>query len=582
MRDLARNVIVRINPVVILILALAIFVWAPLTAPHYFMNAHDARHSIFFPVEFDRAFRDGAWYPRWAVDQAVGYGYPTFNLYAPLSLYIVEFFHLLGAGFTAAVKLTFAFGLIASGFTMYALVRRLFGRAAGVIAAVTYIYMPYHLVDVYVRADLAESLAFVFPPLILLFVYELVETGRPCYVAYAALSYAALILTHNVTGVMIFTPLLTICALFLLGRRWYQAAPRSARVIVVPIGQLALVALLAISAAAIHLVPMVVEKQYVNETQWTREGYGYERQFVYPRQFFTPNWGYGYAVDGPDDEMSLQLGLAGVAGAIVSFLLLWRRETPHRDIIGFYLVATVGIAFMMTAYSTPLWRIIPIVALIQFPWRLLLLTSLTLSVLTGAAFAGLFRSATVAAPSTIFAIMTVVIASYPYTAPEYTPFDSRSETPAATIQFEVDYPDMRGMTIWTREFPHESPLVEQYLAGEPLTKAHVLRGEAELEMLHHGGHSEVVRVNAVTDATIQFYTYYYPGWRGYVDGQEVPIRPEGRYGLIALDVPAGEHRVSIKMGSTPPRTLGTVLTALSLGGMLLWSINRWGFMRWRD
>ena len=36
-----------------------------------------------------------------------------------------------------------------------------------------------------------------------------------------------------------------------------------------------------------------------------------------------------------------------------------------------------------------------------------------------------------------------------------------------TIEFELEYTDMRGMTAWTEEFPTDSPLVEQYLAGEP-------------------------------------------------------------------------------------------------------------------
>ena len=41
------------------------------------------------------------------------------------------------------------------------------GRSAGLIAGLVYTYAPYHLLNLYVRADLAESMAFVWLPLCL-------------------------------------------------------------------------------------------------------------------------------------------------------------------------------------------------------------------------------------------------------------------------------------------------------------------------------------------------------------------------------------------------------------------------------
>ncbi len=116
-----------------------------------------------------------------------------------------------------------------------------------------------------------------------------------------------------------------------------------------------------------------------------------------------------------------------------------------------------------------------------------------------------------------------------------------------------------------------TPLVPQYLAGEPLTKAHVLTGTAAVEMVRHGGSSDEIVVRAETPATIEFYTYYFPGWKAKVDGRPTPIRPSGTFGLIALDVPAGEHRVSLRFGDTPIRVAGYVvsLICLLLTGALL-------------
>ncbi|HXV97302.1 MAG TPA: hypothetical protein VEC93_02695, partial [Anaerolineae bacterium] len=84
-----------------LVIILSIFAWAPLLTPAYFFEAHDAKHSVFFLVEFDQTWRDGFWWPRWSPDFAFGYGYPLFNMYAPLAFYAAEILHLLGFGFTA-------------------------------------------------------------------------------------------------------------------------------------------------------------------------------------------------------------------------------------------------------------------------------------------------------------------------------------------------------------------------------------------------------------------------------------------------------------------------------------------------
>ena len=120
------------------------------------------------------------------------------------------------------------------------------------------------------------------------------------------------------------------------------------------------------------------------------------------------------------------------------------------------------------------------------------------------------------------------------------------------------------MTIWTKEQPQDSPLVPQYLAGEPLVKAHPLTEGARVEMVRHGGASEEIKVTSSQEAEVEFYTYYFPGWRAYVDERETSIYPTEPYGLIALRVPAGEHRVRLCFEDTPVRKAGALISLLAL------------------
>src|ERR687886_406288 len=152
--------VARIDPYAVMLAALSLLALGPMLQPGYFWGAHDARHSVYFLFEFDRVFQDGVWYPRWFPDMTYGYGYPLFNIYGPLAFYVGELFHLLGTYFVTSEKLVFGLAWVLSGLAMYGFVRRVFdSRAAAFVSGLAYVFMPYHLVDVYVRAALAESVA---------------------------------------------------------------------------------------------------------------------------------------------------------------------------------------------------------------------------------------------------------------------------------------------------------------------------------------------------------------------------------------------------------------------------------------
>ncbi len=579
----------RLDPGWGIVLGLSLFTWVPLLAPGYFLNAHDARHTLFFLNNFHQAIREGVLIPRWAPDFALGYGYPLFLLYSPLAYYVAEAFHLLGATITDAVKATFGVGLLLSGWGMYGWGRRLFGRAGGLLAAAVYLYAPYHLVDLYVRASLAEFFALGVLPWAFWAFTAAAETKRPGNVAAAAASYAALLLATPFLGAWV------LCRAALCQRevRWPGAVGRA-------LGAGALGA----GLAGFFLVPMLLERQYVVLSQWTSGSYDYVKHFVYPSQFLSPFWGFGYAGEGTADQMSFQLGLVPVAGFLVACAWGWRAR--DRGALAFFVGATLLLVLLMTPASASVWRLIPLAALVQFPWRLLGLTTLTLATVCGAVPGavhgspqgrtsplpprpllsgsekgrGLEDEDGSSSPLLALALAATVLASLPYLEPQETPRDPRAEEPVAVIDFETFHPpDRVGMTIWVEEQPQDSPLVAQYLAREPLQKVRILQGQGEARTVEHGAARERATVRAEGPVTVQFLTYYFPGWRAWVDGEEVPIRPEGPHGLITLDVPPGEHEVILRFGGTPPRRAGLALSGASLAAWLalaVWDLSKRG------
>ena len=199
-----------------LTLGLTVFALAPFMLPGYFWGANDARHHVYFLFEYNRLVEDGFWWPRWSPDFAFGYGYPFFNIYAPLSHFLAELLlHFGRLSYTGAVETVFCISIVGSAAAMFGFIRSWLGSAAAILSALVYLYVPYHLLNLYVRANLAESMAFVWLPLCLWAVRA--TTLRPSWrgVAAVAVAYAGLMFTSNLV-VVLFSGLLAFYLLVLV------------------------------------------------------------------------------------------------------------------------------------------------------------------------------------------------------------------------------------------------------------------------------------------------------------------------------------------------------------------------------
>jgi hypothetical protein len=559
-----------------LLLGLSIFAWAPLLTPAYFFNAHDAKHSVFFLVEFDQTFRDGFWWPRWSPDFAFGYGYPLFNLYAPLAFYAAEMLHWLGFGFTSAIKMMYILATIGAGLGMYGLTRRLFGAQAGLLAATVYMYAPFHLVEIFVRSAYAEFVALAVIPFVFWAFTELVAAPSVRQVAVAGFSYGLLALTHH-TSLFTFSPFLIIylAVIILIKARFKLKYLVSSSLYAAGAG------ILGLALAAVYLIPVIAETRYIKIEQWTSGSYSYLQHFVYFSQFFSPQWGYGYAGASVADDFSFQLGIGVIALTCFALVFSLTRQFSQRGVAIFFMAATLLTIFLMSPLAVSIWQVVPIATLVQFPWRLLGMTAFTMSVVAGSFLAeensqsSIFnrqsstelQPLTFNPPSSILYLLCLVIilAAFPYTLPQYTNTPDWAETPLAVVNWDRgSIADRVAMVSVTQEQPQTSPLEQQYLKGEPLSAAVVLRGEGQVETLHRGGASSQVKITAAEPVTLQFYTYDYPGWVVTLDGQLIPHRHEPPFGLITVDIPPGQHTALLRMGSTPPRTLGAIVSSLAL------------------
>jgi uncharacterized membrane protein len=588
----------RLDPYIALVILFSLFTIGPLLQPGYQWDAHDARHSVYFLFEFDRGIQDGMQgvYPRWQPDFAFGYGYPFFNIYGPLSAYVGEAFHLLGFDFTDAVKIVFGLSVVGSGLAMYGFVKQILGRQAGLVAAVAYMVIPYRLVDLYVRAALAESVAYVFVPLVLWGAYATLHRPRLANVVGLAFAYAALMFTSPLVTLLLTLILVFYVAVLALGRiNDEQSLRRLSRESILPLlGHLghvlvptAFALILGIGLSAVFAFPAMLENRFIRLDQWYGGRYAWGGDFVEFFQLFSPKWGFGTSVLGPDDDVSFQLGAVPVVLSLLGLVLLFRKnrnghlKQPAVRLVAFFAALTVVVVFLMLSISAPLWQVLPLVRLAQFPWRLLTLTVFSMAFLCGAAaysvrFEGRLPGATI-----LILVALLILGSLPYM---HANVSEREVSLASLMQFQQSSDEMTGSTAWVRQIPRWSPLADYHIAGEPITSKvnydYLYRqpGRPQVQTLALYTDGELLKYSAARSVLITFNTFYYPGWHAYLLDpdtgkaiEELPIALRGELGLMTVRVPAGMGRVLLRFEDTPIRKLGTALTfgSLALIGSLL-------------
>ncbi len=572
----------RFDPYLLLIVLVALFPIAPLLQPGYPWEAHDARHSVYFLFEFDRGIQDGNLYPRWQPDFAFGYGYPFFNIYGPLAFYAAEALHPLGLGFVGAVKAVFALSVVASGLAMYGFVKRALGRRPGLVAAVAYMVIPYRLVDLYVRAGLAESVAYVFVPLVLWGVWAAIDHPRLANVLGLALAYAALLVTHPLTALLLTLILVFYIAVLALGRvndgqPWRQLSRESLLPLAGHLGHVLLPVvaglLLGLSLSAISALPSMTENRFVRLDQWYGGRYAWGGDFVEFFQLFSPRWGFGTSVPGPEDGMSFQLGAVPLVLSLIGAgTILYRRR--GRRLLAFFAALTAVVVFLMLGISAPLWEALPLVRLAQFPWRLLTLTVFAMGFLCGAAGLGARRERELVDVPTLVLVVLLVLGSLPYMRAE---LSQREVSLAELMRFQQSADEMTGSTAWVRTIPTWSPMADYYIAGEPVTSKvdygsfYRQEGSPHARTVELAANRELVEYTAPRPVLLTFNTFYYPGWHAYrLDFEtgavleELPIALRGELGLMTVKLPAGTGQVLLRFEDTPIRALATIVTVISL------------------
>ncbi|MFL6277116.1 MAG: 6-pyruvoyl-tetrahydropterin synthase-related protein [Blastocatellia bacterium] len=491
---------------------------------------------IHYPrmLAFDETLRSGAWLPRWLGSMNGGYGAATTIFYAPLLYYALSAAHAVTGDWPKALEVVVALAALGSGVALYACARTLASPGASAVAALFYVLSPYHLLDLYHRGALAELIAFVWMPLVMLAYAKLTKRFSASVIAGGALALALLVLTHPPTAYL-FTLAFVVFVIFYAARakRWQPLA-----------GGLGIV-VLGSGLSAFYALPAVIEKPLVNQSV---------------TDLFTHHMGFINELLAGNRFEHL-IGMVAVATALLMAALSWPTKRRAADANG-VLIENHFAAWKVTAALSlilllplvrPLVGALPGMAAVAFVWRWLAIAMLATAMLSALGLDHLFTSVRdlrvrslagfagfLLLGNLIFGMVAAARAS-----------NLRTAFVAPADRFEQDFTPSGTPSVY--DLPRDKSC--ELTNASPTDEARLREWQPQ---------RRVIETISSAGGVLHVYTLMYPGWTASVNDSPTLIDTHPNLKTMLIAVPPGRQQVTIIFENTKGRTLAAIISLAAL------------------
>jgi hypothetical protein len=552
--------VTRAKPINIIAFAVIISIGFILTLPAIAYGIFGA-HDILLHLNWYKCFADQLWdgelYPRWLLGMNSGLGSPTFFYYAPIPYYFTSLFYLFKLGevpIWSQLIFSAALALVASGFTAYLWLKDLTNRKIALIGAVIYMSLPYHwAIDIYYRFAFTEYWTFVWIPLILYFSRKMIKGSRLA-VPGVAISYALLAMTHLPTTLMF-----SVLPIFYIA----FMTPRQLRLNIVK--KMIFAMFLGIGLAAIYLLPAMTMQEYVSLKEIaTRPFFYYENNFLLE---------FNRLIEKSKNlvvfRVYLSILLVLMVGVFSCAFSIARKNIKKavRVESNYWVIVAIASSFMTLPLSTPVWKLLPMLQKVQFPWRFhVVLTVATTALITigihslnqtGRGFSK--KISTIGG----LLLITTLFSGFVIT---YINIGLPNFEVEQDFLLSVDAPEYRPT--WSSKEVFEQYVANQAEKDSP--KVEVTQGQGSLSIQQWLPRKILLETNATTDVELTLKQLYYPGWTAKIDGtKQLPLTPSQPEGLVRLKVPRGQNQVRVTLEAGVEERLGQVISAVCVVLVLL-------------
>lgn len=506
-----------------------------------FPYTHDGENHLARFAQYRLAVRQGQIPPRWAPNLFNGYGYPVFNYNYPLANVLSLPFSFLRFNPETTFKLLVVFGSFWGVLGVYRWQRSEQKRVgAALFATAVYASSPVLISTLVYRGNIGEFLSLVLLPWMFLQTNSTIKNRKISF--FSLVIGTAFLLSHNLL-VLFALPILVIFTLLKL-----KVYPALARTILV-------YWLLIIGASLWFWLPAIWERGYtvVQEVDVAK---GFALHFPQLSQLLAGELKFGYSLPGPVDSMSFQLGVLSWAVLAVATLFAMKSKKEvlkEKTNLAFLLLLSMYGLFQLSV-TLPIWQMIPVSRMIQFPWRLSLFILILLLPLASWVWSG--------ARSSLKIFLLIILATQLLIVMRIKPVDYfHKET--------IDYEHFALST----SVQHENRSKQfEYGAYEASKIGPTLLGAGSATVQTWNGTSRTYQLTLDEESIVIEETMNFPGWRTEVvssDGAQPRVveyqNSDLIQGRVAYSLPAGTYQVSTEFTQlTPARIIGNMVTVLSL------------------
>jgi len=517
---------------------------------------HDANIHLFRTQQLKKLVFAGQFPPRWAPDFDFGYGSPVLSFNYPLPSYLIFSLNFIGFSFSQATKLLMIASFLFSGLFIFLLLKFLFNVRSALLGAITYLLFPFHAVELYVRGAVGELITLALVPLILFLFLKLNHRYRLRYYFGILISLSLLILAHNIAA-LIFYPVL-ILFLFLLPKLKLKIK--------------LLLSLIPLCLTAYFWFPSIFEIRFTQASQRIATEFNYLDHFVYLPQLYSSPWGYAGSAPGMIDGMSFALGrfnfLLVFAGLFIGLKFWPRFNHPQRLVFGLGLFFSFSGLFLSLNLSEFIWRLIPFMYLIQFPWRFLNFWLLGASILTASIFAFKTKFKTITLFILLILTTFLILQNLRWFRPSGESFITDDFlTPANIATTNTTYGDEQ-LPFAVEQKPQESP--SYFIETIPPVQLDI--------QTQANQHNFTIDLDYPVKVIVHH--FYYPGWQVLIDDQIIQnLEIEKPYGNFSFPISSGNHQVQIQFTETPLRLICNFVSLLTLTLLVLAIIKPYVYHR---
>jgi uncharacterized membrane protein len=435
--------------------------------------------------------------------------------------------------------------ILFSNLFLYLFLRLYFSPLASFLGTFIFSFTPYRIFNIYVRGAMPEVFSGIFLPLILIALY-LAIVRRKTYAFFLFTFFiAGLTWTHPMV-LVVYSLLFVSYLIFLLITSNLSKVSKIKLFIAS-----SLFMSLGVLICSYFVMPLNLEIKYlyygIGSNHLMADGY------LSLMNFFSTQWHYftnseifyrGHVVlFGILETIVLILGLI-----YVLYEKLFKKSKEDARILYFALIMASLTVFATTKYSDIFFQKIFFLNNILFPWRFLSALIFMPPIIAAFLYDRFPKKVTF-----LILILFVAYFSFPQLygknfsiSPMQSYFFSKENTHSILMN-----------TIWTgksEDYPDKN------------AQGEIIEGQGKIINKVLRNSSRTYRILAVTPLRMVDRTFYFPGWKVYIDNMNTDIQfqdPNYR-GVITYKVPQGNHEIKVVFEDTKVRALGKVMSIIFL------------------